>query len=86
MGELPMYQPAELSEDYLRRPNIPHIVTICYSTKERDQKTHFMILSNVGNISTNSLTIYQLTRSIEISLLLLRKKYSICNIFLFCLL
>ena len=24
MGELPMYQPAELSEDYLRRPNIPH--------------------------------------------------------------
>ena len=26
MGELPMYQPAELSEDYLRGPNIPHIV------------------------------------------------------------
>ena len=57
--------------------------THCYSTKERDQRTHFMILSNVGNISTNSLKIYQLTRRTEISLLLLRKKYSICNIFCF---
>ena len=57
--------------------------THCYSTKERDQRTHFMILSNVGNISTNSLKIYQLTRSTEISLLLLGKKYSICNIFCF---